>query len=131
MAKSRFAVFGIGRYGTQIALSLAKRGAEVFTFDSKAERVEKIKDDVLLAVTLDATDKKALEGQNVQDLDAAVVAIAVSISSGFDVSDTALLTNAACECILGAEATDSFSLSREDLIHRVGEIAWNLQVSKR
>ena len=64
-------------------------------------------------------------------IDAAVVAIAVSISSGFDVSDTALLTNAACECILGAEATDSFSLSREDLIHRVGEIAWNLQVSKR
>ena len=59
-------------------------------------------------------------------IDAAVVAIAVSISNGFDVSDTALLTNAACECILGAEATDSFSLSKEDLIHRVGEIAWNL-----
>ena len=75
MAKSRFAVFGIGRYGTQIALSLAKRGAEVFTFDSKAERAEKIKDDVALAVSLDATDKKALEGQNVQDMDAAVVAI--------------------------------------------------------
>ena len=75
MAKSRFAVFGIGRYGTQIALSLAKRGAEVFTFDSKTERAEKIKDDVALAVTLDATDKKALEGQNVQDMDAVVVAI--------------------------------------------------------
>ena len=64
-------------------------------------------------------------------IDAAVVAIAVSISNGFSVSDTALLTNAACECILGAEATDSFSLSKEMLIHRVGEIAWNLQVSKR
>ena len=44
-------------------------------------------------------------------IDAAVVAIAVSISNNFSVSDTALLTNAACECILGAEATDSFSLS--------------------
>ena len=64
-------------------------------------------------------------------IDAAVVAIAVSISNEFSVSDTALLTNAACECILGAEATDSFSLSKEMLIHRVGEIAWNLQVSKR
>ena len=31
---SRFAVFGIGRYGRQIALSLAAKGAEVFTFDS-------------------------------------------------------------------------------------------------
>jgi len=64
-------------------------------------------------------------------IDAAVVAIAVSISNEFSVSDTALLTNAACECILSAEATDSFSLSKEMLIHRVGEIAWNLQVSKR
>jgi len=64
-------------------------------------------------------------------IDAAVVAIAVSIANGFDVSDTALLTNAACECILGAEEADSFSLSKGELIHRVGEIAWNLQVSKR
>lgn len=75
MVKSRFAVFGTGRYGTQIALSLAKRGAEVFTFDSKPERAENLKDEVALAVTLDATDKKALLGQNVQDMDAAVVAI--------------------------------------------------------
>ncbi|TAG85952.1 MAG: TrkA family potassium uptake protein, partial [Bacteroidetes bacterium] len=33
------------------------------------------KDDVAHAVTLDATDRKALEGQNVQELDAVVVAI--------------------------------------------------------
>tara|TARA_B100000963_G_scaffold3903_6_gene3026 strand:+ start:1739 stop:2800 length:1062 start_codon:yes stop_codon:yes gene_type:complete len=64
-------------------------------------------------------------------IDAAVVAIAVSISNGLGVSDTALLTNAACECILSAEASDSFSLSKDMLIHQVGEIAWNLQVSKR
>ena len=64
-------------------------------------------------------------------IDAAVVAIAVSISNGFTVSDTALLTNAACECILGADKTESFVLSREDLIDRIGEMSWNLQVSKR
>jgi len=75
MGKSRFAVFGTGRYGTQIALSLAKRGAEVFTFDAKSEKAEHLKDEVALAVTLDATDKKTLVGQNVQDMDAAVVAI--------------------------------------------------------
>ena len=64
-------------------------------------------------------------------IDAAVVAIAISISNDLDVNNTAILTNAACECILGAEQTDSFVLSREDLINRIGEIAWNLQVSKR
>ena len=51
---SRFAVFGIGRYGTQIALALAAKGAEVFTFDSNSVRSENIKDSVALAVTLDA-----------------------------------------------------------------------------
>ena len=64
-------------------------------------------------------------------IDAAVVAIAISISNNLDVRNTAILTNAACECILGAEQTDSFVLNREDLINRIGEIAWNLQVSKR
>tara|TARA_B100000003_G_scaffold41526_1_gene35462 strand:+ start:827 stop:1924 length:1098 start_codon:yes stop_codon:yes gene_type:complete len=64
-------------------------------------------------------------------IDAAVVAIAISISNDLDVNNTAILTNAACECILGAEQTDSFVLSREDLANRIGEIAWNLQVSKR
>ena len=75
MARSRFAVFGTGRYGTQIALSLARRGAEVYTFDTRADRAELLKEDVALAVTLDSTDKKALKAQHVQDLDAAVVAI--------------------------------------------------------
>ena len=72
---SRFAVFGIGRYGHQIALSLAAKGAEVFTFDSDPSRSEAIKDEVALAVTMDATDARALQAQNVQDMDAAVVAI--------------------------------------------------------
>lgn len=64
-------------------------------------------------------------------IDAAAVAIAFSLSRGLDVHSTALLANAACECILGAEQTDSFVLNRDDMIHRVGEHVWNLQVSKR
>ena len=72
---SRFAVFGIGRYGKQIALSLASKGAEVVTFDTNPLRSESIKDDVALAVTLDSTDIRSLQAQNVQDMDAAIVAI--------------------------------------------------------
>jgi len=64
-------------------------------------------------------------------IDAAAVAIAVAISKKLSVRNTALLANAACECILGANRTDSFVLSRDDLIDRIGEMSWNLQVSKR
>ena len=64
-------------------------------------------------------------------IDAAAVAIAFALSRGMNVHMTALLANAACECILAAERTDGFVLSRDDLIHRISEQAWNLQVSKR
>lgn len=64
-------------------------------------------------------------------IDAAAVAIAVAISKNMSVRNTALLANAACECILGAELTEAFVLSREDLVDRIGEMSWNLQVSKR
>lgn len=64
-------------------------------------------------------------------IDAAAVAIAFALSRGLDVASTALLANAACECILAAEQTDAFVLSKENLIHRIGEHVWNLQVSKR
>ena len=52
-------------------------------------------------------------------IDAAAVAIAFSLSRDLDVHSTGALANAACECILGAERTDSSALSKDDLIHRV------------
>ena len=64
-------------------------------------------------------------------IDAAAVALAVSISSGLDKAGTAHIANAASECILGAERTESFVLNKSDLIDRLGEMAWNLQISKR
>jgi trk system potassium uptake protein TrkA len=74
-SSSRFAVFGVGRYGQQIALALSAKGAEVIAFDCDSNKTERLKDEIALAVTLDSTDKRALQAQKVQDMDAAVVAI--------------------------------------------------------
>ena len=75
MSDERFAVIGLGQFGTAIAKNLALRGAEVLAIDNSLEKVESIKDEVSYAVALDATDKKALISQNIQDMDAVVVAI--------------------------------------------------------
>lgn len=75
MARSKFAVIGLGQFGTAIAKKLAEKGAEVMAIDNDEERVEAIKDDVSYAVTLDATDGKALTSQNILEMDAVVVAI--------------------------------------------------------
>ncbi|MGB0167361.1 MAG: potassium channel family protein [Luteibaculum sp.] len=71
----RFAVIGVGRYGSTISRKLAAKGAEVYAIDSNKEKVDLLKDEVALAVTLDSTDIRALESQNIQDVDAAIIAI--------------------------------------------------------
>lgn len=72
---NRFAVIGLGQFGMSIARTLAHRGAEVLAVDILLDKVEHIKDEVAYAVALDTTDIKALMAQNIQDMDAVVVAI--------------------------------------------------------
>jgi trk system potassium uptake protein TrkA len=75
MNYSKFAVIGVGRYGSTIARRLAEKGAQVFAFDPNEEKIENIKDEVAFAVTMDATDPRALGSQNLAEMDAVVVAI--------------------------------------------------------
>jgi trk system potassium uptake protein TrkA len=75
MSKKQFAVIGIGQFGEAIAKSLSEKGAEVLAIDANHERVDYISPEVSYAVALDATDKKALLMQNIQDFDAVVISI--------------------------------------------------------
>ncbi len=72
---NKYAVIGLGQFGTAIARKLSERGAEVLAIDNDEFHIEKIKDEVAYAVTLDSTDKKALIAQGIRDMDAVVVAI--------------------------------------------------------
>lgn len=75
MSTDKFAVIGIGHFGRSIALSLSRKGADVMAIDNNYERIEQISDEVSYAVTLDATDRKALLSQNIRNFDVAIVAI--------------------------------------------------------
>ncbi len=75
MKNKQFAVIGIGQFGEAIAKSLSKKGAEVLAIDVNQERIDYISSEVSYAVALDATDKKALLMQNIQEFDAVVIAI--------------------------------------------------------
>ncbi|CAG0984649.1 MAG: TrkA family potassium uptake protein [Bacteroidetes bacterium] len=75
MKGSRFAVIGLGQFGSEIARILAKKGAEVMAIDNNETHIENIKDEVAYAVCLDAADKKALKSQEIEKFDAVVVAI--------------------------------------------------------
>ena len=71
----KFAVIGVGKYGAEIARELAKKGAEVHAFDVSQARTEALKDEVALAIALDATDPKILRSKGIDQMDAVVVAI--------------------------------------------------------
>ena len=77
----RFAVIGMVRFGRTVALSLAKKGAEVLAIDSDQSKIDDLRDDVAYAVSLDATDLKALRSQNIQEMDAVIVAIGEDFES--------------------------------------------------
>ena len=78
---ARFVVIGLGRFGKSLATHLAAGGAEVIAFDADRRAVENIKDEVTMAVTLDATDEHALEAQNLEKVDAAIVCIGESFEA--------------------------------------------------
>jgi len=71
----QFAVIGLGRFGSRLALNLASAGQEVIAIDRKPEIVQGFRDRVTLAVALDATDEGALRSQGVAEVAAAVVGI--------------------------------------------------------
>jgi trk system potassium uptake protein TrkA len=71
----KYAVIGLGLFGSAIARALSEKGAEVLAIDNEDDNIQDIKDEVAYAVTLDATNKRALSTQGIEDMDAVVVAI--------------------------------------------------------
>lgn len=82
----RFAVIGLGRFGSRLAKNLATTGAEVIAIDKDRSIVEDLRDQVTLAIAMDATDEQALKIQGIDQVDCAIVGI------GHDFEANALTT---------------------------------------
>ena len=67
----QIAVIGLGALGTALARGLSERGTEVIAIDIKKEPVEDLRDAVAVAVTLDATDERALRSLGIENVDTA------------------------------------------------------------
>ena len=76
MIDKQYAVLGLGRFGSSVALTLADAGCEVLAVDSDEEKVQELADHVTYAVTADVTEPGGLESLSVSNIDIAVVGIA-------------------------------------------------------
>ena len=77
----RFLVVGLGQLGYELARALHEKGAEVIAVDKNMDLIDEIRDTVTSAICLDSTDEEALKSLKVQDVDAAIIAIAEDIEA--------------------------------------------------
>jgi trk system potassium uptake protein TrkA len=85
---ARFAVMGLGRFGTKLARLLAKRGAEVIAVDKDPNLVQEVRDEVTLAVRMDCTDEQALLDHGIDKVDCAVVGVGLDFEASVLATDT-------------------------------------------
>jgi len=71
----QFAVIGLGRFGTSVAKTLSEKKHQVLAIDGREDVVQDAAEFVTQAVTLDATDLKALKAVGIESVDVAVCAI--------------------------------------------------------
>ncbi|MDF2725091.1 MAG: potassium uptake system protein [Paenibacillus sp.] len=81
MKTKQYAVIGMGRFGSSVALSLYKIGYEVLAIDSSEQRVQDMSGLVTYAVQADSTDEEALRALGIRNFDVVVVAIGQDIQS--------------------------------------------------
>lgn len=98
-----FAVIGLGRFGTRLATTLVKAGQEVIAIDTDRDLIEAIRNDVTVAVRLDATDERALRGQGVDKVSCAIVSIGESFEA--NIMATALLKSMGVKRVITRAAT--------------------------
>lgn len=75
MAKKEFVVFGLGRFGKSVALTLADSGCEVLVVDSDEDAIQEMADFVTYAVKADVTDIDVLSTLGISNFDGAIVGI--------------------------------------------------------
>ncbi len=79
--KQSYAVIGLGKFGSNVAVELASSGAQVLAIDMDEERVADVSEFVTYAVKADVSDSKAMASLGIANMDAVIVAITGSLDA--------------------------------------------------
>ena len=71
----KFAVIGLGSFGSNVAKTLYEKGNEVLAVDEDKEKIEEVKTFVSHAVNMDAADKENLQALGIQEMDVVIVSL--------------------------------------------------------
>lgn len=79
--KKQYAVFGLGNFGTGIALTLQSLGCEVVVVDSSLEKINAIADSVSYAMKAEISDPALVHSLGARNLDGIIVAISENMEA--------------------------------------------------
>ncbi|MCD6087603.1 MAG: TrkA family potassium uptake protein [Candidatus Hydrothermae bacterium] len=99
-----FCVIGLGRFGSAIAQTLARKGHEVLAIDRDEGRVQELEDKVSQALVLDATNEKALKSLGLKDFDWVIIAMSQDIEAS--ILSTMLVKEAGAKKVLAKASSD-------------------------
>lgn len=71
----RFAVIGLGKFGSHVARTLYEKGNEVVGIDSDSGRVQEMRDSCSQAIVANCTDQETLRALGVGDSDAVILSL--------------------------------------------------------
>ena len=71
----KFAVVGLGSFGSNVAKTLYERKNEVLAVDASKEKIEEVMTFVSHAVNMDAADKENLQALGIKEMDVVVVSL--------------------------------------------------------
>src|SRR5690554_6495968 len=100
----KFIVFGLGNFGTALAIRLTELGHEVIGVDQKMSKVEQLKEQITHTVCMDCTDKDAVSSLPLKDANAVIVAIGENEAASL--MSTALLKQFDMKRIIGRVVSD-------------------------
>ena len=71
----QFVVIGAGRFGSAVAVTLARKGKQVMVIDQDEQTVQRMSEIVTQAIQVDVTDPSSLANLDLGEMDVAVVGI--------------------------------------------------------
>ncbi len=77
----QYVVIGLGKFGHHVAKGLGQQGASVIGIDTDEEHIREVSEYIEEAISLDSTDKHALEEAGVRNADVGIVSIGEDIEA--------------------------------------------------
>ena len=83
MGKKEYGVFGLGKFGMAVAMTLAGSGNSVIAVDMDPDRVDEAAQFVTCAMVADVTDPDVLDNLGISNLDCVIIGVSTNMQAHY------------------------------------------------